>query len=100
MSKAKYDTKMVDLQENLCGEAIITLKRGNETKQLVIAETGLSFAAYEFVADYYLQDLNWTQEKLDNYWDDGGEEREIDSFVNVIVDNYNDDLTWEELQSD
>lgn len=99
MSKVSYDTKMVDLQENSYGEAILTLKRGNETKQIVIAETGLSSAAYEFVVDYYLHDLNWTQEKLDNYWDNGGEEKEIDNFVNLIIDQYDDDLTWEELQS-
>ena len=91
-------TKMIELKETACGEAILTLKRGNETKQTVIAETGLSEVAYESAVDYYLFNLKWTQEQFDHYWENGGEDKEIDNYVDGIVDLYDGNSEWEELQ--
>lgn len=91
-------TKMVELKETTYGEAILTLKRGNETKQIVIAETGLSEVVYESAIDYYLYDLNWSQKQFDDYWENGGEDKEIDNYIEGTVDYYNDNSNWEELQ--
>lgn len=91
-------TKMVELKETSYGEAILTLKRGNETKQIVIAETGLSGVVYESAIDYYMYDLNWTEEQFDNYWENGGEDKEIDNYIEGTIEYYNDNSTWEELQ--
>lgn len=92
-------TELVSLVETACGEAILTMKRGEEEKQLLIAECGLSGVAYESSVDYYLDNLGWTQEQFDDYWENGGEDKEIDSYVDGVIDFYDDDLTWEELET-
>lgn len=91
-------TKMVKLEETTYGEAILTMKRGKEEKELVIAETGLAERVYESAIDYYMYDLNWTEEKFDDYWENGGEDKEIDNYIEGTIDYYNDNSTWEELQ--
>ena len=90
-------TKMVELKETTYGEAILTLKRGNEVKQTVLADTGLSGVVYESAIEYYMDNLNWSQKQFDHYWDNGGEDKEIDNYINGIVDFYDDSSTWEEL---
>ena len=90
-------TKMVELKETTYGEAILTLKRGNETKQVIIAETGLSEVVYESAIDYYMYDLNWTEEQFDQYWENGGEDKETDNYIEGIVDYYDDQSNWEEI---
>ena len=94
---SKTTTKLVSLEETAIGEAILTLQRGDETKQTVIAETGLSQAVYEYTIDYYLDDLKWSQARFDHYWENGGEDKEIASYIDFMVDQYDDDLTWKEL---
>ena len=91
-------TKMIELKETACGEAILTLKRGNETKQIVIAECGLSEVVYESSVDYYLDNLGWTQEQFDNYWENGGEDKEINNYIDGTVDYYNGNSEWQELR--
>ena len=91
-------TKMVELKETTYGEAILTMKRGKEKKEIVIANTGLSEVVYESAIDYYMYDLNWTEEQFDNYWENGGEDKEIDNYIEGTVDYYDDDSTWEELE--
>ena len=90
-------TELVSLVETAYGEAILTMKRGEEEKQLLIAECGLSEVVYESSVDYYLDKLGWTQEQFDNYWENGGEDKEIDNYVDGTVDFYDDDSTWEEI---
>lgn len=90
-------TELVSLVETTCGEAILTMQRGEEEKELVIAETGLSGVVYESSVDYYLDNLGWTQEQFDNYWENGGEDKEIDNYVDGTVDYYDDWSTWEEI---
>lgn len=90
-------TELVSLVETACGEAILTMKRGEEEKQLLIAECGLSEVVYESSVDYYLDNLGWTQEQFDNYWENGGEDKEIDNYVDGTVDYYDDWSTWEEI---
>ena len=90
-------TKMIELKETTYGEAILTLKRGDETKQIVIANTGLSEVVYESAIDYYMYDLNWTEEQFDHYWDNGGEDKEIDNYIEGTVDYYNGNSEWQEL---
>lgn len=92
-------TELVSLVETACGEAILTMKRGEEEKQLLIAEYGLSEVVYESTVDYYMDNLGWTQEQFDDYWENGGEDKEIDNYVAITVDNYDDDSTWEELET-
>ena len=99
MIKTKLRTELVSLVETAYGEAILTMQRGKEEKELVIAETGLSGVVYESSVDYYLDNLGWTQEQFDDYWENGGEDKEIDNYVAITVDNYDDDSTWEELET-
>ena len=35
-----------------------------------------------------MYDLNWTEEQFDNYWENGGEDKEIDNYIDGIVDGY------------
>ena len=91
-------TKMVELKETAYGEAILTLKRGNEIKQTVLADTGLSEVVYESAIEYYMDNLSWSQKQFDHYWDNGGEDKEIDNYIDGIVDLYDDNSTWEELE--
>lgn len=95
LSKSK--TKLVSCVQTACGEAILTMSRGSEEKQLVIAETGLSSVVYESAVDYYMDNLGWTQKQFDNYWENGGEDKEIDNYINGTVESYDDDSTWEEI---
>ena len=97
MIKTKLRTELVSLVETTYGEAILTMQRGKEEKELVIAECGLSEVVYESSVDYYLDNLGWTQEQFDNYWENGGEDKEIDNYVDGTVDYYDDDSTWEEI---
>lgn len=97
MIKTKLRTELVSLVETTYGEAILTMQRGKEEKELVIAETGLSGVVYDSTIDYYMYDLNWTEEQFDNYWENGGEDKEIDNYIDGIVDLYDDDSAWEEL---
>lgn len=99
MIKTKLHTELVSLVETAYGEAILTMKRGEEEKQLLIAECGLSEAVYEYAIDYYLDNEQWTQEQFDDYWENGGEDKEIDNYIAMMVDNYDDDSTWEELET-
>lgn len=92
-------TELVSLVETACGEAILTMKRGEEEKQLLIAEYGLSEVVYEDAIDYYLDNEHWTQDQFDDYWENGGEDKEIDEYIDEIVDNYDDDSTWEEIET-
>lgn len=94
---AKPKTKLVYWVENSYGETIVTMQRGQEEKHLIISETGLSGVAYESAIDYYLHDKHWTQEQFDRYWEDGGEDKEIDNYIAETVDYYDSDSTWQEL---
>lgn len=97
MIETELHTKLVSLTETAYGEAILKMKRGKEEKQLVIAECGLSEVVYEYAIDYYLDNEHWTEEQFDDYWENGGEDKEIDNYIATTVDNYDDDLAWEEL---
>lgn len=93
----KVKTELVNCVETACGEAILTMRRWHEEKQVVIAETGLSSVVYESSVDYYLDNLGWTQEQFDKYWNNGGEEKEINNYIDRTVELYNDDSVWEEI---
>ncbi|WP_323067445.1 hypothetical protein [Limosilactobacillus reuteri] len=97
MIETKLHTELVSLLETRIGEVILALKRGEEVKQLLIGETGLAGVVYESSYDYYIFDKKWTEEQFDDYWENGGEEKEIDNYIDGVVDNYDDDSTWEEL---
>jgi hypothetical protein len=90
-------TELVSLIETTYGEAILTLKRGEEEKELVIANTGLSEVVYDSAIDYYMYDLNWTQEQFDDYWENGGEDKEIDNYIEGTVEYYDGWSNWEEI---
>lgn len=90
-------TELVSLVETAYGEAILTMKRGEEEKQLLIAEYGLSEVVYESSVDYYLDNLGWTQEQFDDYWENGGEDKEVDNYIDGTVEYYDDWSTWEEI---
>ena len=97
MIGTKLRTELVSLVETTYGEAILTMQRGKEEKELVIAETGLSGVVYESSVDYYLDNLGWTQEQFDDYWENGGEDKEIDNYIDGTVESYDDWSTWEEI---
>ena len=97
MIGTELHTELVSLVETAYGEAILTMQRGKEEKELVIAETGLSGVVYDSAIDYYLDNLGWTQEQFDDYWENGGEDKEIDNYVDGTVDYYDDDSAWEEI---
>ena len=97
MIGTELHTELVSLVETAYGEAILTMQRGKEEKELVIAETGLSGVVYDSAIDYYLDNLGWTQEQFDDYWENGGEDKEIDNYVDGTVYYYDDWSTWEEI---
>lgn len=99
MTKTQLHTELVSLVQTTYGEAILTMKRGEEKKELVIANCGLSEVVYDSSIDYYLDNEHWTQDQFDNYWENGGEDKEIDNYVATVIDNYDDDSTWNELET-
>ena len=52
---------------------------------------------YESAIDYYLDNLGWSQEQFDHYWENGGEDKEIDNYIEGTVEYYDDESTWEEI---
>ncbi|WP_323081972.1 hypothetical protein [Limosilactobacillus reuteri] len=97
MIETKLHTELVSLLETRIGEVILALKRGEEVKQLLIGETGLAGVVYESSYDYYIFDKKWTEEQFDDYWENGGEEKEIDNYIDGTVEYYDDWSTWEEI---
>lgn len=95
--KDNVKTELISLIETTYGEAILTMKRGKEEKELVIANNGLSEVVYESAIDYYLDNLGWTQEQFDHYWENGGEDKEIDNYIEGTVDYYDNWSNWEEI---
>ena len=95
--KDNVKTELISLIETTYGEAILTMKRGKEEKELVIANTGLSEVVYESAIDYYLDNLGWSQEQFDDYWENGGEDKEIDNYIEGTVDYYDNWSNWEEI---
>ena len=95
--KDKVKTELISLIETTYGEAILTMQRGKEEKELVIAETGLSGVVYDSAIDYYLDNLGWSQEQFDDYWENGGEDKEIDNYIEGTVDYYDNWSNWEEI---
>ena len=95
--KDNVKTELISLIETTYGEAILTMKRGKEEKELVIANTGLSEVVYESAIGYYLDNLGWTQEQFDHYWENDGEDKEIDNYIEGTVDYYDDWSNWEEI---
>lgn len=97
MVGTKLHTELVSLVQTAYGEAILTMKRGKEEKKIAIAECGLSGVVYDSAIDYYLDNKHWTQDQFDDYWENGGEDKEINNYVDGVIDFYDDDSTWEEI---
>lgn len=74
----------------------LTLKRGNQVKKYVTPSFFFE-SLWESSQEYYMDDLNWSEEKFENYWDNGGEEKEYKNFVSCIVDQYDNDEIFSEL---
>lgn len=64
----KLHTELVSLVETGIGEVILTLKRGEEEKEILIGQTGLAGVVYDSAADFYIFDKKWTEEQFDDYW--------------------------------
>lgn len=92
----KLSTKLVSAEENLAGELIIKMKRGDEEK-IVTYSPGYEADIYDAEFEWRQFDMRWTQERFDKYWDNGGEEKEIQREIEATVDMYDDELTWGEL---
>lgn len=92
----KLSTKLVSAEENLAGELIIKMKRGDEEK-IVAYSPGYEADIYDAEFAWRKFDLGWTQEKFDDYWDNGGEEKEIQREIETTVDLYDDEQMWEEI---
>lgn len=92
----KLSTKLVSAEENLAGELIIKMKRGDEEK-IVTYSPGYQADIYDAEFTWRKFDLGWTQEKFDDYWDNDGEEKEIQREIETTVDLYDDEQMWEEI---
>lgn len=92
----KLSTKLVSAEENLAGELIIKMKRGDEEK-IVAYSPGYQADIYDAEFIWRQFDMGWTQEKFDDYWDNGGEEKEIQREIETTVDLYDDEQMWEEI---
>lgn len=92
----KLSTKLVSAEENLAGELIIKMKRGDEEK-IVAYSPGYEADIYDAEFEWRQFDMGWTQEKFDDYWDNGGEEKEIQQEIETTVDLYDDEQMWEEI---
>ena len=40
----------------------------------------------------------WSEKKFDNYWENGGEDKEIDEYIAMTVDNYDEESNWKDLE--
>ena len=95
LAQKKLSTKLVGVEENLAGELIIKMKRGNEEKQLVWA--GFRADIYNDELDWRQFEYGWTEEEFEQYWDDNREDSEIWRNIYDCVDTYDDEEMWEEL---
>lgn len=92
----QLSTKLVSAEEDRAGELIIKMKRGDEEK-IVTFSPGYEADIYDAEFAWRQFDMGWTQEKFDDYWDNDGEEKEIQREIETIVDLYDDEQMWEEI---
>ena len=97
LDKKKLSITLVGFWESAAGELWVDMKRGNEEKKLVIGYGWLE-DVWESARDYYMDNEGWSEEKFYKYWEDGGEDREIDEYIAMTVDNYDDELNWADLE--
>ena len=95
LAQKKLSTKLVNVEENLAGELIIKMKRGEEEKKFVWP--GYREDIYTKELDWCQSEYGWTEEEFEQYWDDNREDSEIWCNIYECVDVYDDEEMWEEL---
>ena len=89
-------TKLVDYRETSLGGLIIIMQRGNDKREAYYQNIGDD--VWDQAQEYYLN-LGWSEEQFENYWDDGGREKEIEHEVqSLVADYYDDPLIYQDLE--
>lgn len=96
LAQKKLSTKLVSVEENLAGEFIIKMKRGDEEKKFVWPRYLEDICTKEL--DWCQSEYGWTEEEFEQYWDDNREDSEIWRNIYECVDVYDDEEMWEELE--
>lgn len=94
----KLSTKLLGTEENLAGELIVHLRRGDEELNYYYAP-GYQADVYDTELEWRQSEYGWSQDKFDEYWDNGGEKELVEDMVNQLVEWYDDEWNWEELKS-
>ena len=69
----------------------------NQEKKLVIGYGWLE-DVWESAQEYYMDNEGWSEKKFDNYWENGGEDKESDEYIAMTVDNYDEESNWKDLE--
>ncbi|MBW3350712.1 hypothetical protein [Limosilactobacillus reuteri] len=94
----KLTTKLLGAEENLAGELIVHMKRGNEELDYCFSP-GYQADEYDAELEWRQSEFGWTQDQFDKYWDNGGEEEIIKNMITQLVECYDDECNWEELKN-
>ncbi|PWT35110.1 hypothetical protein DKZ29_08070 [Limosilactobacillus reuteri] len=94
----KLSTKLLGAEENLAGELIVHMKRGNEELDYYYAP-GYQADEYDAELEWRQSEYSWTQDQFDKYWDNGVEEEIIKNMITQLVEWYDDECNWEELKT-
>ena len=74
LDKKKLSTTLIGFWEDAAGELWLDMKRGTEEKKIVIGYGWLE-DVWESARDYYMDNEGWSEEKFENYWENGGEDK-------------------------
>ena len=97
LDKKKISTKLIGFWGDAGGQLWPDMKRGSEEKKLVIGYGWLE-DVWESAQEYYMDNEGWSEKKFDNYWENGGEDKEIDEYIAMTVDNYDEESNWKDLE--
>ena len=97
LDKKKISTKLIGFWEDAGGQLWLDMKRGSEEKKLVIGYGWLE-DVWESAQENYMDNEGWSEKKFDNYWENGGEDKEIDEYIAMTVDNYDEESNWKDLE--
>ena len=79
------DVKLVSYYETSELELMVTMRCGKEVKQVTL------------VPSYYVGQEGWSEKHLEHYWHNGGREKEIAGYIDLLIDHFSDPNNWDDL---
>ena len=90
------DVKLVSYYETSELELMVTMRCGKEVKQVTLVPSYLD-DLFQNTYEYYVGQEGWSEKHLEHYWHNGGREKEIAGYVDLLIDHFSDPNNWDDL---